>query len=256
MLLTAFLFGCLGAAAHGLYMVTAALTSKKPDFGWRRLGWFIPEPPLGGVLGMLVYVVIRGGLLSSASGTSPVNMFTVAGLAAVGGLSASQAYRLLTSLGAGLKSNGGAAVAAKITGVTPASADASMLPIDVTVAGENLDKATFYVNRRTTKAKSAQAASATFTLTAEDVADGAVEIATSGSAGRTSATVTITPAAPAPAPEPAPQPPPAPAPEPAPEPAPAPAPEPAPEPAPAPAPEPAPAPAPGPEPAPEPAPKE
>ena len=99
MFLFALAFGTLGATAHCLYYFTGALGSKGEGFNWNRLGWYGPQPPLGAILGALLYVAIRGGLLAASSGASAVNIFGVAAIGAVGGLSASRAYKAL--LGAG-----------------------------------------------------------------------------------------------------------------------------------------------------------
>lgn len=95
MFLFALAFGGLGATAHSLYYFTGAIGSKSTGFGWDRLGWYGPQPILGAILGGLLYVVIRAGLLSTSSGASAINMFGVAAIGAVGGLSARRAYGLL-----------------------------------------------------------------------------------------------------------------------------------------------------------------
>ena len=95
MFLFALSFGALGAAAHCLFYFTGALGAQGEGFDWNRLGWYGPQPPLGAILGALVYVAIRGGLLAASSGASAVNIFGVAAIGAVGGLSASRAYKAL-----------------------------------------------------------------------------------------------------------------------------------------------------------------
>ncbi len=95
MFLFALAFGALGATAHCLYVFTGSIGGRKPDFRGYRVGWYFPQPALGAILGALLYVVIRGGLLAASSGASAVNMFGVAAIGAVAGLSAPRAYQLL-----------------------------------------------------------------------------------------------------------------------------------------------------------------
>lgn len=95
MFLFALAFGALGATAHCLYVFTGSIGGRKPDFRGNRVGWYFPQPALGAILGALLYVVIRGGLLAASSGASAVNMFGVAAIGAVAGLSAPRAYQLL-----------------------------------------------------------------------------------------------------------------------------------------------------------------
>jgi hypothetical protein len=95
MFLFAMAFGALGATAHCLYVFTGAIGGSKPDFSRYRIGWYWPQPPLGAILGALLYVAIRGGLLAASSGASAVNMFGVAAIGAAGGISAANAWKRL-----------------------------------------------------------------------------------------------------------------------------------------------------------------
>jgi hypothetical protein len=127
MFLFALAFGGLGATAHCLYYFTGAVGSKSSGFGWNRLGWFGPQPILGAILAALLYVVIRGGLLSTSSGASAVNMFGVAAIGALAGLAAPKAYQLLLSssfLGGAAQENTPAVVP------PPATGGAAAPPVD------------------------------------------------------------------------------------------------------------------------------
>jgi hypothetical protein len=93
--LFALAFGALGATARCLWVFTGAIGGSKPDFLRYRIGWFWPQPPLGAILGALLWVTIRGGLLAASSGASAVNLFGVAAIGAAGGISAANAMKLL-----------------------------------------------------------------------------------------------------------------------------------------------------------------
>jgi hypothetical protein len=194
MFIFALAFGGLGATAHCLYVFTGAIKAgKKPDFGWSRLGWYGPQPPMGAIFGALLYVAIRGGLLAASSGASAVNMFGVAAIAAVGGLSASRAYQRLTG---GRPSSSPSPPASdssapKISDISPAIIDSSAMPSTLTVTGANLTKASFLVNGSPSQPDRVTPTTATFTLTSRDVVAGHVVVSLLGNVA-TSATVKVT----------------------------------------------------------------
>lgn len=164
-------FGALGATAHCLYVLTGAIAGRKPSFAGYRIGWFFPQPILGAVLGALVYVTIRGGLLSTSSGASPINMFTVAAISAIGGLSAPRAYKRLTGQTATGDTQTGSR-SPTITQVSPTTLASADLPQKATVTGFDLAQASFLVNGRSVEPDQLTDTSATFRITAAIAAEG------------------------------------------------------------------------------------
>ena len=167
MILLALAFGALGATAHCLYVFLGAIAGSRPGFNAYRIGWFFPQPPLGAIFGVLLYVTIRAGLLSSSSGVSPINMFGVASIAAVGGLSAPLAYKRLTSAASasGTTSPPSTPTISRVSISSINAADRTGGKI-VTVTGTNLDKASFLINGVAAQPSSVTATKATFEGTA------------------------------------------------------------------------------------------
>jgi hypothetical protein len=176
MILLALAFGSLGATAHCLYVFLGAVAGKNREFTAYRIGWFFPQPPLGAILGALLYVTARAGLLSSSSGASPINMFGVAAIAAAGGLSAPRAYQRLTTQTPTPAATPPSSNLPVITQVSPSAVTAAELPAQVTITGSNLTKASFLLNGRAIKPDSVSASNATFTIQAADAPSGHIVI--------------------------------------------------------------------------------
>lgn len=160
MLLLALAFGALGATAHALYVFRGAINDR--DFAWSRLGWFLPQPPLGAVLGMLVFISVRATFVAGSVGAGPTNMFGVAAAAAVAGLSCRRAYERLIPKGDSTASSG-----PQLTGISPTSVKANQAQ-ELTATGRNLDNAAFEINGNATDPAQRTSASATFPITAAE----------------------------------------------------------------------------------------
>jgi hypothetical protein len=140
LLLIVLSFGALAAAAHCLYVLSAAVPAR--DFSWPRLGWFLPEPILGAILALLLYVLVRAALLSSTSVNS-INLFGAAGIAAAGGISAQATFKKLNSVLSAFGSGSSTAAAAgpTITAATPATLGSATAML--AISGTGLAKASF-----------------------------------------------------------------------------------------------------------------
>lgn len=78
------LSGALGSTVH-------AATSFSKYLGWRQLyvswiWWYLMRPFIGGMLALIVYFAIRGGLLVNDSGAESLNLFGVIALASLSGM--------------------------------------------------------------------------------------------------------------------------------------------------------------------------
>lgn len=83
------LSGALGSTLH-------AATSFSKHLGWGRLSrgwiwWYLLRPFVGGMLALVVYFAIRGGLLVNNSGAESLNLFGIVALAAMSGMFARHA---------------------------------------------------------------------------------------------------------------------------------------------------------------------
>jgi hypothetical protein len=175
LILLSLLFGILGATAHSLFIITAAVPAD--DFTWRRLGWFLPQPMLGGILAILLFVVYRAGLLSGQSSSATVDLFGVSAVAGIAGLSANSAYKKLSGTLAGI---GNDRRGPSISGVTPATLPkASAAPTSLTVRGTGLSGGTYTLNGQSVTPKSATATRAELPLDAAIAATGTVKISVS-----------------------------------------------------------------------------
>jgi hypothetical protein len=85
LLLLALLAGVLGSTLHTMQSFAAFVGDRKLERSW--FWWYVLRAPVGALLGFLLYVVTRGGILTvNASGTSDdVNPYGVIAIASLAG---------------------------------------------------------------------------------------------------------------------------------------------------------------------------
>ena len=94
LLLLAICAGLLGSFVHAAQSLAAFVGNQR--FRTRWILWYLIRPPIGAILGLLFYVVVRAGLLSTdGSVTSP---FGVVALAGLGGWFSKQATNKLAEV--------------------------------------------------------------------------------------------------------------------------------------------------------------
>lgn len=94
LLLLAFLAGTMGAVLHGLQSFTVFVGNRQFKPSWWP--WYAFRPLLGGMLGLLLYFVVRAGLIGAAGDSvSPYGVVSIGGLA---GLFAKQAVDKLAEV--------------------------------------------------------------------------------------------------------------------------------------------------------------
>ena len=81
LLTIALLAGVLGSGMHSMQSFAAYVGDRKLGASW--IWWYILRAPIGAILGLFVYVALRGGFLTIGSGTNinPYGVFAAAGLA-------------------------------------------------------------------------------------------------------------------------------------------------------------------------------
>lgn len=81
LLTIALLAGVLGSGMHSMQSFAAYVGDRKLGASW--VWWYILRAPIGAILGLFVYVALRGGFLTIGSGTTinPYGVFAAAGLA-------------------------------------------------------------------------------------------------------------------------------------------------------------------------------
>lgn len=81
LLCIALLAGVLGSAMHSMQSFAAFVGDRKLESSW--VWWYLLRAPIGAILGLFVYVALRGGFLTigSGEGINPYGVFAAAGLA-------------------------------------------------------------------------------------------------------------------------------------------------------------------------------
>ena len=79
LILLALLAGTLGSFLHAGHSLASYIGNKQFHSTW--LWWYVLRPPMGAVLGVLFYFVVRAGLASTPQAVSPYGVVAMAGLA-------------------------------------------------------------------------------------------------------------------------------------------------------------------------------
>jgi hypothetical protein len=96
LLLVVALFGALGASVHALTSLATYYGNK--TFSTRWAWWYLIRLPVGMLIALLFYLLLRGGLLSTDATASVVNPYATAGLAGLSGMFSKQATDKLEEL--------------------------------------------------------------------------------------------------------------------------------------------------------------
>lgn len=94
LLFIVFLSGIIGACVWGIY-VLAQHFSAAQDFDKAWVAWYLTRPFIGAGLAVIVYAVIRGGIVPAGSGASSVSVVGVSAMAFLVGLFAENAVHML-----------------------------------------------------------------------------------------------------------------------------------------------------------------
>jgi hypothetical protein len=88
------LFGILGASAHGIASLTIRMANNKYNNRW--LPWYIARPPIAAAIAVIVYMLLRAGLIPSS--TVQVSAFGIAALSALVGLMTNEITKKLRDI--------------------------------------------------------------------------------------------------------------------------------------------------------------
>jgi hypothetical protein len=100
LLLIALLSGALGAFVSSAMSFASYLGNREFDRSWSV--WYLVRPPVGMVLALLVYFLLRGGLLSPGASVSSVSPYGVAGIAGLMGMFVKEATDKMRDVAAAL----------------------------------------------------------------------------------------------------------------------------------------------------------
>lgn len=87
--------GLLGGSIRMLLRIREDLTSTQVE--WRYIPWYFLTPPIGAILAVGFYLVVRGGFLASGTSVENVNVFAFGGTGVLVGLFAEVATDRLES---------------------------------------------------------------------------------------------------------------------------------------------------------------
>jgi hypothetical protein len=146
LLLLVIITGGLGSFIHAATSFVDYVGNRKFIRSW--ILWYLLRPLIGSVLALVLYVAMRGGLLSATAGSSDVSPFGVTAVAFLAGMFSKQATDKLSELFSTLfktSDAGDAARSDKLDSTAPkvASVEPSQLPmgtaIDLVVKGSGFE---------------------------------------------------------------------------------------------------------------------
>lgn len=89
--------GIIGACSFSFFAIAYHL-SRKNDFDKVWEAWYVLRPILGAGLALVIYLLIRGGVLTIGADLSNLNLVGVAGISGLSGMFSEQAMRRLREL--------------------------------------------------------------------------------------------------------------------------------------------------------------
>ncbi len=93
MFLLTFLMGAMGSLIHAILSISKRTGEKDFDVSW--FWWYLMKPFVGGLMGLMFYFVIRGGILAGSISAENINIYGICGIAGLAGLFSEQANKKL-----------------------------------------------------------------------------------------------------------------------------------------------------------------
>ena len=82
----------MGAIGGSIHILTSAATYIGNNRFYKRwIPWYLVRMPVGMSLALILYMALRGGLLTASTSTADINPYGIAAIAALGGLFSKQA---------------------------------------------------------------------------------------------------------------------------------------------------------------------
>jgi hypothetical protein len=91
------LAGIVGACVYSLYVISLHLGPYK-DFDREWTAWYVLRPPIGAGMAFIVYVLVRGGILTVGADLENLNLLGLAGISFLVGLFSEHAMTKLLDL--------------------------------------------------------------------------------------------------------------------------------------------------------------
>lgn len=88
-----FLTGAMGSILHAIMSISKRTGDESFEIIW--FWWYILKPFVGGLMGVLIYIVIRGGILTGTASADSLNIYGICGMSGLAGLFSEQANKKL-----------------------------------------------------------------------------------------------------------------------------------------------------------------
>jgi hypothetical protein len=89
-------FGIIGGATHGLSSLVTYVGNRRHDGSWTM--WYFGRPFVAGIVAIIFYLLIRGGILSINAQPADLNYFGIAAISVTAGLMATEATKKLRDI--------------------------------------------------------------------------------------------------------------------------------------------------------------
>jgi hypothetical protein len=96
LILLSLFFGLIGSTMHGLASLVTYVASKRYRNEWFL--WYLGRPIIGGVIALMFYVIIRGGILSINAQPTDLNYFGIAAISVIAGLVATEGTKKIRDI--------------------------------------------------------------------------------------------------------------------------------------------------------------
>lgn len=96
LLLLVMVCGGLGATLHAIYSFCDYVGNRRFQLSWTV--WYLGRLPVGMAVALVLYLTLRGGFTGFSSGVNDLNLYGVAGLAALTGMFSRQAVTKLSEI--------------------------------------------------------------------------------------------------------------------------------------------------------------
>ena len=199
LLLLVMVAGGLGSFIHAATSFVDYVGNRRFVSSWTL--WYVMRPLIGSTLALILYVAVRGGLLSATAGSQSVSPFGVVAIAALAGMFSKQATDKLNELFSTLfkTSEGDSArkdkldVAPKVNSVDPRTLHSGD-DVDLTITGSGFESASIArINGQARPTTFVDASKITVKLSAGDLAAaGTLTLTVHNTSGQSSPPVTLT----------------------------------------------------------------
>ena len=88
LILLSLLFGLIGSTVHALSSLVTYVGTARYHHSWFL--WYLGRPIVGGIMALIFYVIIRGGILSVNAQPADLNYFGIAAISVTAGLVATE----------------------------------------------------------------------------------------------------------------------------------------------------------------------